>query len=570
MDLREEFLVAQLPHWVLDPDAAWTPFAAQGHTKDDVANAYSTLADRCSEDDPALSLTCRLAAAHLHVGALVRLYLTTRAVTHRLADGDAIPLSYASHELVASVLRIDTLAARACALGMVARVAWLASPADDFFDRVDHACTQLIAEALSPPAGDEPDPEALSILGDVIYAADDDISLALHAVAFTVGGRHESPVPAWVNSLGSLDAFLPADSPHRTLIPVLESCLDRGQLPMDPHALGSLYPDDAFVAELKRTQARTSAADVIRLLDETCGSGPDPLSGTAASPRTDNDRGSAPTVSAMRPDLSAVLASLDQLVGLDGVKHRIRDLIAIHQVNQERLEHGMPPIEHALHLVFTGPPGTGKTTVARLVAQAYAAIGVLESGVFKEAGRVDLVSGYVGQTAIKTQAVIDAATGGILFIDEAYSLTDDDQDPFGAEAIATLLKAMEDRRDDFAVIAAGYTDEMQRFIDSNPGLRSRFPTTIEFPPYSDAELLEILRRIAIEHQITVPQTVEAKVLDVLAHDRELVAAGNGRYARNLFEAMTTNMAVRAMADGGAEPNEYTTFTTNDVPASLGG
>jgi Holliday junction resolvasome RuvABC ATP-dependent DNA helicase subunit len=269
-----------------------------------------------------------------------------------------------------------------------------------------------------------------------------------------------------------------------------------------------------------------------------------------------------------REPLCDVLRELDALIGLESVKQRVRDLIAVQQVNRERVKLGMPKVEQSMHLVFAGPPGTGKTTVARLIARAYAALGILESGVFLETGRVDLVGGHLGHTAIKTQGLIDAAEGGVLFIDEAYALVYDDRDIYGAEAIATLLTAMEGRRDRFAVIAAGYTQEMRQFIDSNPGLRSRFSTTIEFPPYTDLELLSIFQAMAQAHHIHVRQPVKARILRTLETDRELVADGNGRYVRNLFQVMTKNVAVRAMADGIADPQEFSKFVAADVPLSI--
>ena len=246
-------------------------------------------------------------------------------------------------------------------------------------------------------------------------------------------------------------------------------------------------------------------------------------------------------------------AELDRLVGLGSVKDRLRKVFAMHQANQKRAEKGLEPVDVSHHMVFTGSPGTGKTTVARIVAKVYKSIGVLPMGHLIETGRQDLVAAYVGQTAIKTKERIDQAMGGVLFIDEAYTLTQykgATGHDFGAEAIATLLKEMEDHRGDFAVIAAGYTKEMGEFVLANPGLKSRFSTVIEFPDYTADELLTVFKTLCATNTIGLPDDVEKLVLNHFKSTKTTGDAGNARYVRSLFENMFGNLALRATSKGG--------------------
>ncbi len=246
-------------------------------------------------------------------------------------------------------------------------------------------------------------------------------------------------------------------------------------------------------------------------------------------------------------DLDVLLAELDAMIGLEPVKQEIHGLVAMRNVGRLRANEGMAAANPSPHLVFVGNPGTGKTTVARLVGELYKALGLLPSGHLVETDRAGLVAAYLGQTAIKTKAVCERAIGGVLFIDEAYSLVGE-RDDYGTEAITTLLAFMENHRDDFAVIVAGYPEEMIRFLLSNPGLNGRFDLTVPFPDYSDDELVEIFRGLvdAYDYELTA---------DALERLRALIASwprhrgfNNAREVRKLFHEVVRNHA--AMLDHG--------------------
>jgi hypothetical protein len=227
-----------------------------------------------------------------------------------------------------------------------------------------------------------------------------------------------------------------------------------------------------------------------------------------------------------------LLAELDAMIGLDRVKREVHQQVAMLKVEQKRVAAGMRNPDVTRHLVFVGNPGTGKTTVARMVSGIYHALGLLEKGHLVEVDRSELVAGYLGQTAMKTADVCDKATGGVLFIDEAYALGGDD---YGKESINTLVKEMEDGRDKLVVIVAGYTHPMVVFMAQNPGLSSRFKTVIEFDDYTDDELVQILRKLASAADYDISREAEMTFRGILAGAARTQAFGNGRFARNLLE-----------------------------------
>jgi SpoVK/Ycf46/Vps4 family AAA+-type ATPase len=252
--------------------------------------------------------------------------------------------------------------------------------------------------------------------------------------------------------------------------------------------------------------------------------------------------------------MEAALAKLDAMVGLAPVKQEVKGLVARMQVEQKRRDQGLDVSALSQHMVFTGPPGVGKTEVARLVGGIFRGLKVLRKGHVVEADRSGLVAGYVGQTATKTLDKCREALDGILFIDEAYSLSASagDGPDFGKEAIDTLLKFMEDNRDRIVVIVAGYRNEMRRFIDSNPGLSSRFSKTVDFPAYNASELSEIFRRMAARQQFNLPNGFEAKLRPWIEGRAKSDDWANAREMRTLLEKAREAQALRVAGDPTAD------------------
>ena len=252
---------------------------------------------------------------------------------------------------------------------------------------------------------------------------------------------------------------------------------------------------------------------------------------------------------AEKPDFDKLMAELDSLIGLESVKREVHSLVNLIKVRRLREQAGLPSAPMSLHMVFTGNPGAGKTTVARLLAGLYAAVGALKQGQLIEVDRSGLVAGYVGQTALRTSEVIKKAIGGVLFIDEAYSLAAGGENDFGREAIETLLKAMEDHRDELVVIVAGYDGPMEDFIHSNPGLESRFNKYIHFPDYTGPELMAMFRLQCEKNGYTLPPETEkaAEALFDRLYDERDENFGNGRTVRNLFEDAVSRQADRVAA-----------------------
>ena len=248
--------------------------------------------------------------------------------------------------------------------------------------------------------------------------------------------------------------------------------------------------------------------------------------------------------------VAALLQELNELVGLESVKEEIRSLINLIKVRKMREKMNMPSMDMSYHMVFTGSPGTGKTTVARLVARIYKELGILSEGQLVETDRSRLVAGYVGQTAINVREIVEQAIGGVLFIDEAYALVSPDTaNDFGSEAVDTLVKLMEDHRDNLVVIVAGYTEEMKVFLKSNTGLISRFNKFIAFADYSQQQLLDILEVMVRQAGLTIEEEALKKVGDKLEgmSREEKTDFGNARGVRNIFEKMVMNQANRLVS-----------------------
>ncbi len=264
-----------------------------------------------------------------------------------------------------------------------------------------------------------------------------------------------------------------------------------------------------------------------------------------------------------------LMAELDSYIGLGAVKEEVHNLINMVQVYKLRREHDLPTTDMSLHMVFTGNPGTGKTMMARMMARIYRSLGILSKGQLVEVDRSGLVAGYVGQTALKTQKVIEKAMGGVLFVDEAYALNGKSENDFGQEAIDTLLKAMEDHRDDLVVIVAGYTDLMDKFIHSNPGLESRFNRFLLFEDYSLDELMAIFK-MRCGKGYTLSPEAEPLVRDYIAEESaDGDGFGNARGVRNIFEHILVAQNNRLAKMEGVTREDLMTLLPEDVMHARG-
>ncbi|CAN5699860.1 hypothetical protein BH18ACT17_BH18ACT17_11850 [soil metagenome] len=269
-------------------------------------------------------------------------------------------------------------------------------------------------------------------------------------------------------------------------------------------------------------------------------------------------------------DVEELLSRLGAMVGMTAVKAQVTTLVNLVKVQALRCRAGLPSTSTTMHSVFAGPPGTGKTTVARLFAQVLKAIGAIESGHLVEVSRSELVGEYVGQTAPRVDAVVDSAIGGVLFIDEAYSLTAAGSNDYGAEAVATLIKRMEDDRERLVVVLAGYLEETDAFLRSNPGLESRIATRITFSDYGPDELMEILELQARENGYAFTEEGATRAADGLTRawsDRDK-SFGNGRFVRNLLEDMMSAHANRVAGLPDLDAAVLSTLEFADVEAGL--
>jgi hypothetical protein len=266
--------------------------------------------------------------------------------------------------------------------------------------------------------------------------------------------------------------------------------------------------------------------------------------------------------------LEKVLEELDRLTGLENVKKDVRELINVLEVQKKRSKEGLKNIELSLHTVFLGPPGTGKTSVARLLGRIYRHLGFLSKGQFYETDREGLIAGYVGQTAAKVDKAVEESLGGVLFIDEAYALTQNvTGSDYGSEAVNTLLKRMEDHRDNLAVVVAGYTEPMKLFVESNPGLRSRFSRYFYFDHFKPSELMEIFLSFCERSDFTVGEDAQEKLqatFDLLYEKRD-EGFGNARVVRNLFEKCTQNQANRIVGLPDLTQDILKILEEDDIP-----
>ena len=268
-----------------------------------------------------------------------------------------------------------------------------------------------------------------------------------------------------------------------------------------------------------------------------------------------------------KEDIGALKEELESYIGLTGVKQEVENLINLAQITQKRKEADLPCTDMSLHMVFSGNPGTGKTTIARIMARIYHSLGILSRGQLVEVDRSGLVAGYVGQTATKTGKVIEKALGGVLFIDEAYALNGRSENDFGQEAIDTLLKAMEDHRDDLVVIVAGYDGLMEDFVHSNPGLESRFNRYLHFDDYTIEEMMQIFARQCKKGCYELEDEARSAVQLLIAErNKDAVSFGNARGVRNLFEQIITAQCNRLAALPELNREDLMKITAADVAA----
>lgn len=336
---------------------------------------------------------------------------------------------------------------------------------------------------------------------------------------------------------------------------------------------------DGMIERLTRRRDKTfgNARFVRQLFEDATGRQADrlaesggELAGAALTTLEVADIGAAKAEDVRAPTIDEVMAELDGLTGMKAVKDEVKKLVATCRANKLREEQGVESATMSYNFVFTGNPGTGKTTVARIMAKAFRALGILDRGHLVETDRSGLVAAYAGQTALKTNKLIDSAVGGILFIDEAYTLNQGQNDTYGSEAVATLLKRMEDERGRMVVIIAGYKDEMKRFFAVNSGLESRFNRELFFPDFTPEELAAIFRQTAKKNKYVLSNDVEHWLdgyMRVMTKERDK-NFGNGRWVRNLFEKTVERLSLRVVEMKDPPPEELFTIRMKDVGISL--
>ena len=446
----------------------------------------------------------------------------------------------------------------------------LTGPVDEFITQVT-AHLQRLSESLRGVKSDQlmndVTNEAYNLVAAFIDAdgrhSDDEVWALLTTFAPRVESLLQYATPADVRKAGILENKRTWLDNPTVLYDILAKSDAHGRSSGAAHA----YIDLAMtIAHTVCSLDAFPAEDELRALEHyrsmLMAATPEPAAATAApvdAPVATEDAPLPPP----RP-LSDLMAELDALVGLAEVKAEVKMVTDLIQVQKLRKERGLPVVESSRHLVFTGNPGTGKTTVARLLAQIYRTLGVVEKGHLVETDRPGLVAGFVGQTALKVTEVFDKALGGFLLIDEAYALARGGDHDFGQEAIDTLVKLIEDHREEVVVVAAGDPDEMAEFIESNPGLRSRFPKTIAFPDYTDDELLAIFNNQCKQASYTCDTEACSRARAFFAAQRRDKGFGNGRLARNLFEAAVGRQATRIVAMKDPSNETLVTMTADDI------
>lgn len=450
----------------------------------------------------------------------------------------------------------------------------LANYLDTFIDDVDATLTALSGASHRA----ECTVEAEQIVSAILAADGRHTNTELSVWLGDVGPRLEPPVLITTRQLR--DSDLLADKQHwldqpSTLFDLLVRADGR-----DDEGRSHIYYERALklahataALDLVPSPDEIAAIDkfrdiLLRAMDDAGVARPGQPAATARAGSDADETAATPTEPADLPpvrDVDDLLAELDALVGLTEVKSEVRKLTSLLRVQRLRADAGLAVIETSRHLVFSGNPGTGKTTVARLLSQIYRALGIVEKGHLIETDRADLVAGYVGQTAGKTRKVLQSALGGTLLIDEAYALARGGESDFGLEAIDTLVKYMEDHRDDLAIVACGYPVEMAALIDANPGLQSRFTKTIEFPDYTTDELIAIFELISGAKEYHLDDGGRSALQVLIDAEPRGRGFGNGRLVRNLFEAAVAQHALLLADTESPTAEQLTTLSAECFP-----